>query len=88
MANSDTTTIQRQRITHAAQLLSTISARRRALKVSQSELANKLGIHQSHLSDIETGRRALNVDRLLEILNILGLELVVQRRASPTKPEW
>jgi transcriptional regulator with XRE-family HTH domain len=88
MANSDNPPALRQRVTNAPQLLSTISARRRALKLPQALLAEKLGIHQSHLSDIETGQRALSVDRLLEIFNMLGLELIVQRRESSKKSEW
>ena len=78
----------RQCVTTRSQLLHTISARRRALKLSQKQLADKLGIHQSHLSDIETGRRTLNVDRLLELFNLLGLDLVVQDRAPTARPEW
>ena len=77
-----------QRVTTRAQLLQTISARRRALKLSQKQLADKLGIHQSHLSDIETGRKTLNVDRLLELFNLLGLDLTVQNRPPTTKSEW
>lgn len=87
MANSDIQTM-RQRITTRVQLLKTISARRRALKLSQQQLADKLGIHQSHLSDIETGRRTLNVDRLLELCNLLGLDLILQDRTPTTKQEW
>lgn len=88
MANSDFPAVLTQRITNGPQLLSTLSARRRALNLSQKAVADKLSIHQSHLSDIETGQRALSMDRLLEILNILGLELIVQRRGTSTKPEW
>lgn len=87
MANSDKPSM-RQRVTTRAQLLQTISARRHALKLSQKQLADKLGIHQSHLSDIETGRKTLNVDRLLELFNLLGLDLIIQNRTSTTKSEW
>jgi transcriptional regulator with XRE-family HTH domain len=87
MANSDKPSM-RQRVTTRAQLLQTISARRHALKLSQKQLADKLGIHQSHLSDIETGRKTLNVDRLLELFNLLGLDLTVQNRTPTTKSEW
>ena len=78
----------RQRVTTRAQLLQTISTRRHSLKLSQKQLADKLGIHQSHLSDIETGRRRLSVDRLLELFNLLGLDLIVQNRTTPTRREW
>jgi transcriptional regulator with XRE-family HTH domain len=78
----------RQRVTTRAQLLQTLAARRRALKLPQKALAAKLGIHQSHLSDIETGRRTLSVDRLLELLHLLGLDLIVQDRTPPARSEW
>ena len=87
MANSDKPSM-RQRVTTRAQLLQTISARRRALKLSQKQLADKLGIHQSHLSDIETGRKTLNVDRLLELFNLLGLDFIVQNKTPAPKSEW
>ena len=87
MAISHTPSLTGQRVTHVAQLRGTLVARRRALGLSQQALARKLGISQSHLSDIETGQRVLSTDRLLEILNLLGLELLVQSRAS-TKREW
>ena len=86
MANSDIRT--HQRLNTRMQVLQTISTRRRALKLSQKKLADKLGIHQSHLSDLETGRRTLNVDRLLELFNLLGLDLIVQNRTPTTKSEW
>jgi transcriptional regulator with XRE-family HTH domain len=78
----------RQRVTTTTQLLKTISARRRALKLTQTSLADKLGIHQAHLSDIETGRRTLDVDRLLELFNLLDLELLAQNKTSTPKSEW
>jgi transcriptional regulator with XRE-family HTH domain len=87
MATSDNLPM-RQRVTTRAQLLQTISARRRILKLSQKQLADKLGIHQSHLSDIETGRKTLNVDRLLELCNLLGLDLIVQNKTPEPESEW
>jgi HTH-type transcriptional regulator/antitoxin HipB len=87
MANSDISR-KRQPLTTTSQLLQTITARRRALGLSQKALAEKLGIHQSHLSDIENGQRTLNVERLLELLNLLGLDLVVEHRKPTTKQEW
>lgn len=86
MANSDKH--PGQPVSNRAQLLQTISARRRALKLSQQDVAAKLGVHQAYLSDLETGRRTLSLDRLLELLNLLGLELLVRTRSSSTKVEW
>lgn len=78
----------RQPVTHIGQLLGIISARRRALNLSQKELADKLGISQAHLAHIENGSRTLSLQRLIDLLNILGLDLVVQDRASITPQEW
>jgi HTH-type transcriptional regulator/antitoxin HipB len=75
-------------VSNRAQVLQTISARRRALKLSQQDVATKLGVHQAYLSDLETGRRTLSLDRLLDLLNLLGLELLVQPRSSKAKVEW
>lgn len=78
----------RQPVTHLGQLLGVIAARRRALNLSQKELADKLGISQAHLAHIENGTRTLSLPRLIDLLNILGLELIVQDRAPSSKQEW
>ena len=70
------------RVATESQLMETIAARRRALGLSQRDVAEKLGIAQAYLSLLEGGRRATSVGRLLQLLNILGLELVVQRTAN------
>lgn len=70
-------------ITHSSQLRQLLTARRRALHLSQTTLATKIGVDQTQLSNIETGRASLTVDRLLPLLNVLGLDLVLQDR-NPT----
>lgn len=80
--------MQRQIVTNSTQLLHIISARRRALGMSQQVLASKLGLNQRSISAIELGSRALTLDRLLEILNVLKLDFAVQDRGSATKTEW
>jgi HTH-type transcriptional regulator/antitoxin HipB len=80
-----------QLLTQSAQLGQVLRARRRAAKLSQSELAAKLRISQNRLSEIETDPGRLTVERLLELTNLLGLELVVQDRESiapSSKTEW
>lgn len=78
----------RQSLTTTTQVLATIRARRRALRLTQRQVADKLGVSQVHLSAIETGRRGLDADRLLALLNILDLELVLQDKAVRAKLEW
>lgn len=81
----------RQILTHGPQLRQILTARRRAAKLSQSALAAKLAISQNRLSEIEANPGSLTVERLLELCNLLGLELVIQDRASARsapKAEW
>ena len=81
----------KQVLTHSAQLGQILATRRRASRLSQSKLAAKLVISQNRLSELETNPGTLTVDRLLELANLLGLELVIQDR-PPMQPssrtEW
>ncbi len=81
----------KQILTQSSQLGQILTTRRRASKLSQSSLADKLGISQNRLSEIETDPGKLTVERLLELANLLGLELVVQDREAASgsaKVEW
>lgn len=81
----------RQVLTHSAQLGQILASRRRASKLSQRALAAKLAISQNRLSEIETDPGTLAVERLLELFNLLGLELVIQNRPPAhrsSKTEW
>lgn len=63
------------------QLANSIRVRRRKLGLSQEELAQKIGVRQRTLSDIENARSA-RLDTLLRILAVLDLELVVRDRTK------
>ena len=78
----------RQTLTHSAQLRQIIVARRRTLKLSQRDLAAKLAISQSRLSEIETGRAPITFERLVDLFKVLGLDLVVQDRQLTSKADW
>ena len=81
----------KQILTHSAQLGQILATRRRASKLSQRALAAKLAISQNRLSEVEANPGTLTIDRLLELANLLGLELVIQDRPSPqrsSKMEW
>ena len=79
-----------QILTHSAQLGQILAMRRRASKLSQRALAAKLAISQNRLSEIEANPGNLTVERILELANLLGLELVIQDRppAQRSKAEW
>jgi HTH-type transcriptional regulator / antitoxin HipB len=57
-----------------------IRARRRELGLTQEELANLTGVHRTHISLFERGRRAGQLDTVLRILHALGMDLEVRIR--------
>ncbi len=80
----------RQLITTATQVGEILRGRRKARGVAQQELATKLGISQSRLSTLEAQPGDMNLERLLLLAKLLGLELVLQDKseAKSTKSEW
>ena len=80
----------KQALTHCAQLRQILTTRRKAAKLSQSTLAAKLAISQNRLSEIEANPGTLTVERLLELANLLGLEVIIQDKAARPMPkaEW
>lgn len=80
----------RQLITTAAQVGAILRGRRKARGVAQQELATKLGISQSRLSTLEAQPGDMNLERLLLLAKLLGLELVLRDKSEPksTKSEW
>ena len=77
-----------QILNHIAQVRVIVAARRRAVNISQRALAAKLGISQNYLSEIESGAKKLSAQRLLEIANVLGLELVIQSKQHLPQTDW
>jgi HTH-type transcriptional regulator/antitoxin HipB len=77
-----------QRLTNESQAVELMRQRRKAKGLSQQQLASKLGVTQARLSEIESGRAHLSVERLIAVAALLGLELVL--REAPPKPaaEW
>lgn len=52
--------------------------RRRALGMNQAELANLSGVGLAFLYDLEHGKPTLRIDKVLNVLVVLGLELHVR----------
>jgi HTH-type transcriptional regulator/antitoxin HipB len=74
----------------SAQAGQVLASRRRALKLSQQAVAAKLGISQNRLSELEENPARLTLDRLIALVNVLGLELAIRNKASspPAASEW
>jgi HTH-type transcriptional regulator/antitoxin HipB len=76
-------------ITHFTQLGAILSARRKALKLSQTQVAERLGLSQNRLSELETQPETLTVAQLLALANVLGLSLHIgEGTATKSKVEW
>jgi HTH-type transcriptional regulator/antitoxin HipB len=69
---------------------------RKAAGLSQTALAQRLGISQSRVSAMELDPGSISLEQLLALCSVLDLELLVQTRpagggragAAPSRPEW
>jgi HTH-type transcriptional regulator/antitoxin HipB len=78
-----------QPITHPTQIGATLTGRRKHLKLSQSDVADRMGLSQNRISELETHPQTLTVEQLLALLNVLGLEMSLGERAGgKPKVEW
>jgi len=68
------------------QLQQAIVARRKKLKLSQANVAVKLGISQNRYSELETTIANLDADRLLLLCSVLGLELHLGLKSETLPP--
>lgn len=76
-------------ITTPGQVGEILRGRRKARKLPQQELANKLQVSQSRLSTLESNPSGMTLDRLLVLLNLLDLELVLRDKAGvSSQVEW
>lgn len=71
-------------MTDIPKLINSLTDARKARAWSQRELAAKLEMKQSQISDIEAGKRDVRISTFVEIARSLGFELVlVPRRLLP-----
>jgi HTH-type transcriptional regulator/antitoxin HipB len=79
----------------AGQLPALLQGYRKESGMTQTEVAHRLGITQQTLSALERNAAKVSADRLLELLNILGVEVVLRESSAPksssssaTGPAW
>lgn len=83
----------------ALQLPAILQAYRKQSGMTQTEVAKRLGVTQQTLSAMERNAAKVSADRLLTLLNILGVELVLRKpdadtlettadSVTPGAPEW
>lgn len=63
-----------------SQLGTLLQGARKSRKLTQAQLAARLGISQNRLSDLERDAGALSVNQLLGLCGQLGLQLLLQVR--------
>ena len=74
-----------QPLATTSQLGTLLQGARKSLKLTQAELAGRLGLSQRRLSELERAPGTLSVDQLMALCAQLGLQLSVQSRAEATK---
>lgn len=59
------------------ELMTALRARRKAQGITLMEMADRVGLHKSTLSDVENGNRNISLSNLLRITDALGVELTI-----------
>ena len=57
-----------------------VRQRRKALGLRQADLADLAGCSNRFVHTVENGKTTLRLDKVLDVLDVLGLELLVVRR--------
>jgi HTH-type transcriptional regulator/antitoxin HipB len=70
--------VQRIEIRRAEDLGLAVSEARRALGMTQTELAKRSGVERTYLAKLEAGLNTLLLDRSLRLLRRLGAKLLVE----------
>jgi HTH-type transcriptional regulator/antitoxin HipB len=66
------------------ELAGTVRSRREALGLRQEEVADLAEVSERFVYALEAGKPTVRLDKLLDVLDALGLHLVVARGSSPT----
>jgi HTH-type transcriptional regulator / antitoxin HipB len=65
-----------------------LASRRKHLKLSQSDVASRIGLSQNRLSVLESDPDSLTIKQLFALLGALGLEMSVAEKKPPkAQPE-
>lgn len=66
----------------SSQLQQLLKSLRKSRDMTQAELAQRLGVVQSRVADIERDPGAVSVEQLLQVLAMLGAQMVVRDNAG------
>lgn len=71
----------------AEQLPALLQGFRKQSGLTQADTAMRLGVSQQALSHLERHADKVSADRLLELLSILGVELVMRKTSESPSPK-
>ena len=70
------------KITDVASLGNAIRLRRKELKYTQGYISEITGLSVSFLSDLENGKPTAEIGKTIEVINLLGLDILVEARGD------
>lgn len=70
------------KITDAASLGNAIRLRRKELKYTQGDISQITDLSVSFLSDLENGKPTAEIGKTIEVINLLGLDILVEARGD------
>lgn len=70
------------KITDAASLGNVIRSRRKELKYTQGFISEITGLSVSFISDLENGKPTAEIGKTIEVINLLGLDILVEARGD------
>ncbi len=71
---------------HASRIGEAVRDRRQALDLTQVELAELAQCSTRFVHTVESGKPTIRLDKLLAVLEVLGLELHLMRRGEGGRP--
>ena len=69
------------------QLPQLLRAFRKTAKLTQADVALRLGVTQQTVSAMERNAETVSAERLMKLMSILGVDLVLRARPTPSEPE-
>lgn len=87
-------TIRSQPLVTGTQLGPLLRGARKSLRLTQAQLAKRVGLSQRRISELELDPNSLSVAQLLTLCNQLGLQVVIQQKenhlqeSEPHQGEW
>jgi HTH-type transcriptional regulator/antitoxin HipB len=71
------------RVSQRGVLAGLVNVRREELSLRQAELAELAGVGHRFVNDLETGKATVRLDKVLAVLDVLGMHLQVEYGPSP-----